>query len=191
MNKNDYVNHSGGCQGADLEWDKIGKEIGFIKHIHYRQKELKSVAPEVREIIEKAVYNAAISLKRPTIEFKGKDLIRRNWFQAHFGDTIFALSYIIEQGQKDTRGFLNLTGKQIVAGGTGWTVEMAIQMSKTIYVFDMNKNQWFYWSYPRSEFTACSTPTLTKDYAGIGTRVLTPEAIQAIKEVYKKTDYEQ
>ena len=31
----DYTNHSGGAEGSDIEWDKIGKKFGFVNNKHY------------------------------------------------------------------------------------------------------------------------------------------------------------
>lgn len=38
-----------------------------------------------------------------------------------------------------------------------------------------------------NKFWQYETPTLTESFAGIGSRLLTPQGIQAIKDVYKKT----
>jgi hypothetical protein len=63
---------------------------------------------------------------------------------------------------------------------------MAIDMNKELYVFDQNKNQWYYWN---QKFEVCVTPKLTKNYAGIGTRKINNNGIQAIRNVYNKTIY--
>jgi hypothetical protein len=181
---NNYINHSGGCEGADMEWDRIGREHGFNNHKHYRPSDLKRASAEVKQLIETDVFAAASALQRPTEEFPGKDLVRRNWFQANGADAIFAISRIVQPFDKD-KGFSNLTGKQIVAGGTAWACEMAIQMGKPVHVFDIIKGFWFYWN--GTEFKPELIPILTQNYAGIGSRNLTDSARQAIKLVYLKT----
>lgn len=181
---NNYYNHSGGCHGADMEWDRIGRMLGFTNHKHYRPADLKSATPDIRQKIENDVHKAAISLMRPTVEFPGKNLVRRNWFQANGADAIFAISRIVKPGDLD-KGFVNKTGKQIVSGGTGWAVEMAIQMGKPVHVFDMKSNLWYFWNGNRFQWE--TVPTLTENYAGIGSRDLTPEALGAITDIYTKT----
>lgn len=187
MKMNKYQNHSGGCHGADMEWDRIGRMLGFNDHKHYRPADLKAATPDVRAQIEHDIKLAAISLGRPTVEFPGKDLVRRNWFQARGGDAVFAISVIVKPNEKDRRGFPNLTGKEIVAGGTAWACEMAIQMGKEVHVFDTDKNNWYVWDTIHRRFAREETPTLTENYAGIGSRLCTPEALKAITDVYLKT----
>lgn len=181
---NDYFNHSGGCAGADMEWDRIGRELGFENHIHYRPADLKAVSSSIRDTIDIDIRNAAIGLGRPTSEFPGKNLVRRNWFQAHNADAVYAISRIVKPGELD-KGFKNLSGREIVSGGTAWACEMAIQKGKPVYVFDMNRDAWYVWD--KNIFQITKTPILTKNYAGIGSRNLTPEALIAIKDVYLRT----
>jgi hypothetical protein len=72
---------------------------------------------------------------------------------------------------------------------------MAVDARKTTYVFDVNESKWFV-SRNGSAFIETSTPTLTKNFAGIGTRgikqsngeyILQDNAKQAIRNVYEKT----
>jgi hypothetical protein len=184
---NNYFNHSGGAQGADMEWDRIGREFGFENHRHYSAKDLKSLSPEVRAKLESDVLHAAIILQRPTTEFPGKDLVRRNWFQAYNAEGIYAVARIVNPGEKD-KGFVNNTGRQIVSGGTGWAVQMGINMRKAVNVFNMNDNKWYVWHHEKEYFMVRPAPILLpKNYAGIGSRILTDEAKQAIRNVYEFT----
>lgn len=179
-----YRNYSGGAEGADKEWDRIGREYGFEKHIHFRPSHLKEMNQDQRDTMEDDVFHAAKGLGRPTGDFPGKDLIRRNWLQMFNADAIFAVSRIINPGEKD-KGFINNTGKQNVSGGTAWACEMAIQKGKPVHVFDMSTNKWYLWKVDK--FVEETTPILTERYAGIGSRNLTPEGTQAIHNVYKLT----
>lgn len=183
----EYVNHSGGAKGSDLEWDRIGREFGFTNHTHWR--------PEHLNLMEKVDYdqmlidvdNAAKVLGRPSV-FRGVELVRRNWLQVHNVEAIYAIAYIVNPGDKDFKGFENKTGKQIVAGGTGWAVEMAIQKGKTVFVFDMTTNRWWMWSETYKQFVPfVHTPPLRKKYAGIGSREITEKGKNAIREIYKST----
>ena len=72
-----------------------------------------------------------------------------------------------------------------VSGGTGWAVQMAIDSNKPVYVFLQSTNNW----YKRVEdnWVITETPTLTKNFAGIGTRELNESGKQAIRNVYNKT----
>lgn len=188
MEPKDYINHSGGAQGADLTWDSIGREFGVTNHKHWRPSDLLTLTPSEMQEISVAVVDAAIALGRPH-SFRGIEYVQRNWFQVKNSQDILAVSRIIEPLDID-KGFVNRTGKQIVSGGTGWAVEMAIQaggLSRSIHVFDMNTNMWNRWYPSTGMFYVCDIPTLTKSFAGIGSRELTLEGIKAIRDVYTKT----
>ena len=96
----------------------------------------------------------------------------RNWFQVRDSDAIYAIGKI---------------SYNKVEGGTGYAVQMAINNDKPIHVFDQKDNTWKIYDKKSGKFVKEDTPTLTKNYAGIGTREITPEGIQAIKDVYTKT----
>ena len=103
-----------------------------------------------------------------------KDLLSRNWFQVKNSDAIYAIGKFTNE--------MNL----VVDGGTGWAVQMAIDSRKTVYFFDLNQNKWFV-SEQGSTFTEITTPTLTKNFAGIGTRDINENGKQAIRNVYSET----
>lgn len=72
---------------------------------------------------------------------------------------------------------------------------MGIAENKPVYVFDQLENKWYTWGdtteneglFPRKGFIETDTPILTKNFAGIGTREINENGIQAIKDVYEKT----
>lgn len=182
-----YTNHSGGAQGADMLWDKLGRKYGVTDHRHYKPRDLQVLESEKRAELEIAVNNAAVALGRPTVEFKGKDLVRRNYLQVDRSSSVYAVGYIVNPGERDFKGFVNHTGKQIVAGGTGWAVEMAIQKGNIVFVFDMITNHWYIWDHSERKFQKCGTPELSYDFAGVGSRVVTLQGQVAIEDVYIET----
>lgn len=184
MEPKDYINHSGGAQGADLMWDTTGRKYGVVNHKHWRPNDL-TLYPQLSNDITISVHHAARVLGRPD-NFRGIELVRRNWFQVHNSEAIYAISRIVEPLEID-KGYVNRSGKQVVSGGTGWAVEMAIQKGVSVYVFDINTNEWYRWGYNTSTFIKCEVPILTQAFAGIGSRELTPEGIKAIEDVYIKT----
>lgn len=186
LKPDNFTNHSGGCPGSDLQWEKIGKKHGFPVHIHWRPEHLNHLGEDGRKEMLSAFMKAAEALKRPTI-FKGVELCQRNWFQAKKSNGVYAISYILEPGEKDLHGRKNTSGKQVVAGGTGWAVEMGIQMDKPVFVFDMKKNKWAYWENEFILLPEGMCPILTQEFAGIGTRNPTPAGLKAIEAVYRRT----
>ena len=185
MNPKEYTNHSGGAEGADMKWDEIGRKYGVTEHVHWRPEDLNLLPEDKMKQLRNDVRNAAIALRRPWQGYRGHQLVWRNWLQVRYSDAIYAVAYIVPPGGTDYQGYTNETGKEIVAGGTAWAVEMAIQKGKPVYVFDMYRAAWFFWT---DKFHPLyDTPTLTKNFAGVGSRMLTPEGIQAIEDVYIKT----
>jgi len=187
-----FVNHSGGALGADSAWDEIGKEFGMLTNRHYYFKDktpkgnIEITQDQFDEGIKKAnsAAKATYGFQYSFSDNKVGRLLSRNWQQVKNSDAVFAIGKIVQKGDKlfdDDRIAL----KPAVSGGTGYAVEMAIQENKPVYVFDQNKNQWFTWD--GSDFIQIETPTLTKNFAGIGTRQINEQGKQAIKDVYQKT----
>lgn len=107
-----------------------------------------------------------------------RKLLSRNWFQVKHADAIFAIGTLVK-------------GKDhLVNGGTGWAVQMAVDNNKPVYLFEQDIKQWCMFDY----FTKCfirypsdNPPTLTQHFAGIGTRAITDDGLQAILHVYEET----
>lgn len=183
---NSFTCHTGGAIGADNYWKHIGKENG-VKVIDWRPHHLGSMTEEGKSQMLIDVKSAADVLKRPW-NFKGNELVQRNWFIPHHSVAIYAIGKIVEPGEEDFKGFENKTGKQIVAGGTGWAVEMAIQKEKPVFVFCMKENKWMLWLQHAGYFSPINDiPILTQSFGGIGSRVIGSAGVKAIEDVYRKT----
>jgi len=180
-----YTNYSGAAEGGDTVWENIGKEFGLGKQVNYRPEDLKKLTEEQLKEVEDAYQKAVVDLGRKPLDkntFSG-GLVRRDYLQAKAADAVFAISTIINPGEKDKKGYVNKTNKQVVEGGTGYAVQMAINLDKPVYVFDQIKNKWFVWD--NNNFVKTDTPTLTKKFAGIGTREINENGKIAIKNVYQ------
>lgn len=176
-NPSEYTNHSGGAIGSDHEWDVIGREFGITNHMHYyHENKTPEGNAEITE--EQFVEGKQMVLKANRILNRKPDkylnLLARNWMQVKNADAVFAVGKFTN----DTHG--------IVDGGTGWAVQMAVDNYKPVYVFDQEEKQW-YLSSRGGDFTPVNTPTLTANYAGIGTRQITEAGKQAIRDVYTNT----
>ena len=188
-NYTDYTNYSGAAQGGDTVWENVGKEFGLGKQVNYRPEDLQKLTKEQLEEVENAYLKAVKDLGRGVLAkntFAG-GLVRRDYLQAKAADSVFAISTIIEPGQKDKKGYINKTNKQVVEGGTGYAVQMAINLGKPVFVFDQLKNKWFSWDKTSNSFEETSTPKLTKKFAGIGTREINDLGKQAIRDVYEQS----
>jgi hypothetical protein len=173
----EYTNHSGGALGSDSLWDEIGREYGVVNHMHYYygQKTPKGNIELTKEQLEEGwqhVLKANKTLNRRPEQYK--NLLSRNWYQVKNADAVFAI------------GTFTNDMKLTASGGTGWAVQMAIDSRKTVYLFDQDSNKW-YLSEEGSTFYETSTPILTFNFAGIGTREINEAGKQAIRDVYEKT----
>lgn len=172
-----YTNHSGGAKGSDSAWDFLGRKRGIDNHNHYWHPGLPKpplgnvqITDEQLEEGWQKVLLANKTLKRRPEKYKS--LLARNWFQVKNADAVFAIGTIY--------------GAE-VSGGTGWAVQMAIDSGKPVYVFDQAAKKWFVWKKTMFvDFTdgKNNVPQLTPNFAGIGTREISPDGIAAIEAVY-------
>lgn len=183
----EFTNYSGAAIGGDTAWANAGKKYNIGKQVDYTTATYDKLNEVQLEEVENAYQQAVRDLGRGILAkntIPGK-LVRRDYLQAKSGDAVFAISAIIDPKQKDKKGYVNRTNHQIVEGGTGYAVQMAINLGKPVYVFDQNKNSWFVWN--GSEFESTETPILTKKFTGIGTREINSNGLRAIDDVFKKT----
>jgi len=177
-----YVNHSGGAAGADMAWETVGLQYkvhtvsySFPKHNQYGQNPYLLSERELNEGYQH-VLDASTALHRPVYRLSHyvRNLLSRNWFQVKYAEAVFAIG--------------ELQSTCIVNGGTGWAVQMAINVKKPVYVFDQSQYKcWLTFDYTKNLFVECTTPILTKQFAGIGTRNINDDGLLAIGEVYEVT----
>jgi hypothetical protein len=181
MNKNiqpsNYKLHSGGAKGSDITWSLIGHEFGLTEFNHYWYKK-KNPYSKIEDEISEEDYQEGILkiheindkiLKRNNID-KYMHLLSRNWCQIKYSDSTYAISTITNNK---------------VNGGTGYATHISILHDHPTYVFDQEKEQWYFWN--NNKFEVCVTPRLSLNFAGIGTRKINDAGIKAIRNVYIRT----
>lgn len=184
-----YINHSGGAKGSDSVWDTIGRRYGVQAHRHYwhnglPKPPLGNVELSNQQLEEGwlKVLKANKKLKRRPEKYKS--LLARNWFQVKNTEGVYAIGTLVQSwgaGQVPDE----------VSGGTGWAVQMAIDCSKPVFVFDQELKSWFRWN--NLCFVGCNQPKLSQNFTGIGTRNINEDGKDAIEKLYRsliiKTDY--
>jgi hypothetical protein len=181
-----FVNHSGGADGSDSYWGKVGEKYGVKQNHYYHNKKtpkgnIRQSEEDYKEGYDKAK-KAAENMGRTWIE-QYADLQARNWNQVKYSDAIFAIGHLVKPGEKNKKGFIVKAVQ--VDGGTGYAVQMAITENKPVYVFDQERNRWF--KHIDGKWSESDVPTLTQNFAGIGTRELNDNGKKAIEDVYAKT----
>jgi len=223
VNPTTFTSYSGAAKGGDTVWNDKGKKYNIGKQVNYVPDTLQKLDENQRKIVEDAYQQAVKDLGRKLLPYdwnnpNKKDendksiyfaggLVRRDFLQAKASDAIFAISDIIlpnEEG-KPVKGkrYSNKINKAIVDGGTGYAVQMAINLGKPVYVFHQGSNKdnsteigWYKWESEynllrentnKGKFVKVDTPILTEKFAGIGTREINEAGKQAIEDVYNKT----
>ena len=171
-----FTLHSGGAVGADTWFAMHAQQRGSQTNAYYYGEKTPTGNYEIsREDYEEGVVHvrkANETLGRKNIE-KYMNLLARDWIQVKYSDAVFAVS--------------TLQSDKTVNGGTGWAVQMAIDVHKPVFVFDQNKNSWFQFDYNKGVFVAYrGVPDLTTNFAGIGTRELNKLGSRAIDKLFEK-----
>ena len=185
--------HSGGAKGADTYWEEIGEEFGvktraysYKTDYHTSKNKVEISEEDYLEGIEE-VNKANYRLNRYGIH-KYMNLLARDWSQIKHSHQVFTVGYIVHPGKKGRKGYYSKSKYQVVDGGTGYGVQMAINHNKDVFVFNLSDNQWYMWSYAGEVFSKCDVPYISNPhFAGIGTRDVTQSGIDAIRDVYEKT----
>ena len=78
----------------------------------------------------------------------GGKLVRKDYLQARKADAVFAVGKIVAPGEiglpnSSGKAYKNKTSHDIVDGGTGYAVQMAINMGKPVHIFDPYRKGWF------------------------------------------------
>jgi len=165
-NPAEFTNHSGGAYGGDTFWDIIGREFGVTQHRHYREEGNKSLSQKLRNAGVTATVLSKEQMDIARAEIKrllGKEypnttegnLQVRNYYQVANADSVFAIAKLASD-------------KTGVAGGTSTAVQLGIELNKPTYVWDINTESWY--RYNGDTFEVTETPTLTKNFAGVGSR---------------------
>jgi hypothetical protein len=186
VNPAEFTNHSGGAYGGDTFWDMIGREFGVTKHMHYKDAGNANLSQKLRNAGIKATVLTKEQMDQARTEVErllGQsypdtlqgNLQVRNYYQVANADAVYAIAEITQVVDKDApKNTTDITKsvnsyKHIVKGGTNTAVQLGIKLGKPVYVWDLATQSWYKWDGNRW-FEETDTPTLTKNFAGIGSR---------------------
>ena len=128
--------YTGGAKGTDELVEQLGKQFGMQVEVlippnHPRATFITPSTVEVLMLANPHLHQAAEKLgKRMPSHFYTLQLLQRNYQIAKKAHTIYAFG-ILEQDHKR------------VKGGTGWTVQLAMDQGKPVYLFDIPSQSWY------------------------------------------------
>lgn len=181
---------SGGAKGADAQWGmnagRDGQSVihwSFQGHRHFvSEQEVVRLTDEQLIVGDTALEKASRKIKRPWPGKRSKNvksLLRRNWYQVAWSESLYAVSTIKPCGK-------------LVDGGTGWAVQMFLDRFEKkagfeplqCFVYDQKAEQWFQWIGEEFKPKDLPPPKPSGIWAGIGTRDLNDSGKWAIRNLF-------
>jgi hypothetical protein len=177
---------TGGAKGSDYVWGRFAEKHGWTPQVLSFQGhnlhpntvgEVLCLPPKYLTVADAYLERANRVLQRrfPTNSDYVDNLLRRNYYQVVESNQVCGIGTISDDLKK-------------VNGGTGWAVQMGIDLTLPVYVFDQSKKHWVTWNTWLEIFDPCDPPLLEDKFTGIGTREISKDGIIAIKEVFEKTN---
>jgi len=198
-NPSNFKNFSGGqtdgsiTKGGDTAWYETGKEFGVENHTFYKPQDFDALDEDAKSQLNTQYAEVVSFLGRGILkpETTAGKLVRRDMMQANSADAIYGVTTLIAPGKTDRSGkYPNRKAYITPDGGTGYALARGILSNKPVYVYNQSNSQgvdegWYKWE--NGNFVKTTTPVLSKNFAGVGTRELNEKGKQAIKDVYANT----
>jgi hypothetical protein len=181
---------SGGADGADSAFGRAATAAkhdvvhwSFSSHKTKLRKNLYQLTDDHLTAADPYLLRANKSILRtfPCSSAVVNDLLRRNFYQVRWCDSVYAVSQFKADGS-----LLNIDG------GTAWACQMYVDRFIydqepmdlcNLYLFDQGSNRWYKWRRVWAEID--QPPTPAGIYAGIGSRKLTADGMAAIEKLYQ------
>ena len=189
-----HVLYTGEAKGTNELAEKMAKHFGMQIEVivppnHPRAQYVSPSTVEVLVLANPHLHQAAHKLcKRVPSHFYTLQLLQRNYKITKKAHTIFAFGTL----EKDAKR---------VKGGTGWTVQLALDQGKEVYLFDIPTQTWYRSEnhYYVSNDSPClvagskflpwglKPPTLTQGSAVVGSRNLDNKTREEIQALFNRT----
>ncbi len=171
--------YSGGHKGTESEFGKLAESWGieevnfsFEGHTVERSRGVQVLSPE--ELDQGDVSMEIVSARMGRTYSKAdkiRKVIQSIFHMVNKGYHVVAVGWI----QPD----------DTVKGGTGWGVELAKLFNRPLSVYDQERKEWFCWV---DNKWVPEMPVIKSDtFVGTGTRNLTDDGRQAIKDLFEKS----
>jgi hypothetical protein len=182
MNKSDYILFSGGAPGAEEEFGACAERHGieevnftFDGHVEARRRGVRVLNHEELQAGDVSLeYVSRLMNRRYTDSPLIRKVLQTLWYQVNNGQEIYVLGVI-----QDDR---------TVRGGTGWGAEFAKLCNKPLFVFDQEKDGWFFWTGGDWKSVGSTAPTISHPhFTGTGTRKVHENGKRAIEELFTRS----
>ena len=131
-----FVLCTGGAKGIDQLAEELALQYGVKVEVlippgHPRKRTVTPLHPRVLTLANSYLETAARKLKKnlPTQNYV-LHLLQRNFEIVRRADTVYAFGILEDNCRR-------------VQGGTGWTVQLALDLGKKVYVCDAESEIWF------------------------------------------------
>ena len=189
-----HVIYTGGAKKTDELAEEMAKQFGMqveviVPPIHPLAQYVSPSTIEVLVLANPHLHQAAQKLcRRVPSHFYTLQLLQHNYQIAKKAHTIYAFGIL----EKDARR---------VKGGTGWTVQLALDQGKEVYLFDIPSQTWYrsenhyYVSDDSAPLVTGSKflpwglkpPTLHQSSAVVGSRDLNQKTREEIQALFNRT----
>ena len=183
-----FVLCTGGAKGIDQLAEELGLQYGVKVEVlippgHPRKRTVTPLHPRVLTLANSYLEAAATKLKKslPTQNYV-LHLLQRNFEIVRRADTVYAFGTLEDDCTK-------------VLGGTGWTVQLALDLGKKVYVCDAESEVWFHSVYghglagiPHFALLADrDRPLLHQNSAVVGTRFPSNYLEGELRNLFQRT----
>ena len=189
-----HLIYTGGAKGTDELAEQMAKQFGMQVEVlvppnHPRAQYVSPSTIEVLVLANPHLHQAAHKLcRRVPSHFYTLQLLQRNYQIAKKAHTIYAFGILEKDAMR-------------VKGGTGWTVQLALDQGKEVYLFDIPSQTWYrseHHYYVNNDSATLVTgskflpwgpkpPTLHQSSSLVGSRDLGNKTREEIQALFNRT----
>ena len=160
-----YLVYSDGISDVSYVAETISQEYGIPFQVPTPIRD--------REKVIAVILQANETLQREPISLFLISLLQRKYTVLLQADTLFAFGHITQDCKT-------------LRGGTGWCVQMAMDMGKTIYAYDIDNRTWFQVRNKRF-YLKSDAPTLALKSVILGSKQIGPITNKEIQHLFHRT----
>ena len=180
---------SAGAYGIDLEAERFARDFGLPVKIlmspcHPRSKYLSPLTHQQLGEAIPITKQVSNRLNKPLSNPISLHYIHRNYHVVKQAAMVLAFTSFQPE-------------RNLCFGGTGWALEMAKLLNKILYVYNVERNTWFWYNHQQDLFYACdqmskeqfALPTFLPKTAIVGIRNIYyfPDALLELQHTFKRS----